>query len=346
MSAVGFKDKLILDTANLSESDHVGAYLQDSLGNLITSQANGSQQALDVGINVAGVQIDPRQIRLLTSADVVKVSNLPTTVDTNYGTVGASTIRTAAQIGNATGAADFNGGATGAQTLRTSSNLSDGAGTALTSTLVSGKQALDVNIANSFTVGSNHAENTAHTVGDEGDFMLSYRQDTLTVDITSSGNYAGLKTNNRGALWSVPVGTVADDVADTENPVKVGSKSVAGPLSAITSANNRANLISDKYRRVYVNDSANVAAKAQAVSVTNTAATLLATASQLSGRKTYMIQNLGNKAIFIGNDATVTDASGFRISAGASLSVDLGPDVQLFAFAVSGTQDVRLLEVA
>jgi hypothetical protein len=43
--------------------------------------------------------------------------------DKNYDTVGANTLRTAAQIGNATGAADFNAGATGAQTLRTASNL-------------------------------------------------------------------------------------------------------------------------------------------------------------------------------------------------------------------------------
>jgi hypothetical protein len=33
---------------------------QDGAGNNLTSQTNGSQQALDVGINVAGVQIDPR----------------------------------------------------------------------------------------------------------------------------------------------------------------------------------------------------------------------------------------------------------------------------------------------
>lgn len=155
--------------------------LDDGAGNDITSQANGAQQALDVGINVAGVQIDPRQVRALTNADVVTaeqgtspwvtqdnsdgsvapgaaaaVASLgaaqynatpPTLADTqqaalqasasgrllvdadvtlsedhNYGAVGASTLRTAAQIGNATGAADFNAGATGAQTLRVESN--------------------------------------------------------------------------------------------------------------------------------------------------------------------------------------------------------------------------------
>lgn len=46
------------------------------------------------------------------------VSNFPATVDTNYGVVGANTIRTASQIGNATGAADFDAGITTAQTLR------------------------------------------------------------------------------------------------------------------------------------------------------------------------------------------------------------------------------------
>ncbi len=42
--------------------------------------------------------------------------------DTNYGVVGAETLRTAAQIGNATGPADFDAGATGAQTLRVEAN--------------------------------------------------------------------------------------------------------------------------------------------------------------------------------------------------------------------------------
>lgn len=237
--------------------------LDDGNGNVVTSQASGAQRALDVGINVSGVQIDPRSIRALTASDIVTaaqgapgtaanawfqkitdgvstaavkaastaaaatdpalvvslspnsplpagtnllgnvnaiqsgtwtvqpgntanttpwlvtdssdgpvtpgtaaaksslaggqfntalptlttgqqsalqvdssgrlitapvtggsttVTNFPTTVDTNYGTVGASTIRTASEVGNATGAADFNAGTTGAQTLRVSSN--------------------------------------------------------------------------------------------------------------------------------------------------------------------------------------------------------------------------------
>jgi hypothetical protein len=43
--------------------------------------------------------------------------------DENWGTVGATTLRVAAEIGNATGAADFNNGVTGSQTLRVAANL-------------------------------------------------------------------------------------------------------------------------------------------------------------------------------------------------------------------------------
>jgi hypothetical protein len=50
------------------------------------------------------------------------------TYDTNYGTVGANTLRTAAQIGNATGAADFNYGTVDAQTLRVAAQLGNAAG--------------------------------------------------------------------------------------------------------------------------------------------------------------------------------------------------------------------------
>jgi hypothetical protein len=58
--------KLAVDAAG-----KIVAKLDDASGNGLTSQVNGTQQALDVGVNVAGVQVDPRSIRALTSADVV-----------------------------------------------------------------------------------------------------------------------------------------------------------------------------------------------------------------------------------------------------------------------------------
>ena len=55
----------------VDSSGRIVVKLDDGSGNLVTSQVNGTQRALDVGINVSGVQIDPRSIRALTSADVV-----------------------------------------------------------------------------------------------------------------------------------------------------------------------------------------------------------------------------------------------------------------------------------
>lgn len=253
---------LAIDAAGL-----IGSKLYDAAGTGITSQVNGSQQALDVGINVAGVQIDPRSIRALTSADVVtadqgapntnangwfvritdgtnnasvtaggaldvslvtalpagannigsvnqgtspwivkdqadgsptggtagtfsqlagaiynstlptlttgqqaglqadssgrllvSVSNLPATLDTNYGTVGASTLRTASQIGNASGAADFNFGAIGAQSLRVASQIGNATGAANFNNGATGAQTLRV--AANLAVGGADVSNT------------------------------------------------------------------------------------------------------------------------------------------------------------------------------------------
>lgn len=58
--------KLAVDT-----SGRITTKMDDGTGNPITSQSNGAQRALDVGIDVAGVQVDPRAIRALTAADIV-----------------------------------------------------------------------------------------------------------------------------------------------------------------------------------------------------------------------------------------------------------------------------------
>lgn len=120
--------------------------------NLVGGQYNTTLPTLTTG-QQASIQLDSSGHLLV---------NLDGTYAENYGVVGATTLRTASQIGNATGAADFNAGATSAQTLRTATNLYT-AGTALTSTLVSAKQALDVNIAGGVDIGI--ADKTTYTYG-------------------------------------------------------------------------------------------------------------------------------------------------------------------------------------
>jgi hypothetical protein len=68
-----------------SDQSPVEVELFDSAENGITSQANGSQRALDVGIDVAGVQVDPRSSRTLTCADTVTANQgAPNTVANSW----------------------------------------------------------------------------------------------------------------------------------------------------------------------------------------------------------------------------------------------------------------------
>lgn len=58
-----------------------GGSIIDAQGNALTSQLNGTQQSLDVGVNVAGVQVDPRETRpLAPNTDQVDVRNITGTV--------------------------------------------------------------------------------------------------------------------------------------------------------------------------------------------------------------------------------------------------------------------------
>lgn len=57
---------------SVDASGKIHSKLSDGAGNEITSQVSGgTQRALDVGIVVAGAQIDPRDVRPLTAGDVV-----------------------------------------------------------------------------------------------------------------------------------------------------------------------------------------------------------------------------------------------------------------------------------
>jgi hypothetical protein len=75
--------------------------------------------------------------------------------DHNYGTVGANTLRTAAQIGNATGAADFNSGVTTAQTLRVTlasdNSITTSDAALANSTVISTAKSIAVTVASAVT---------------------------------------------------------------------------------------------------------------------------------------------------------------------------------------------------
>lgn len=72
----------------------LNANLFDFEENGITSQVNGTQRALDVGVNVAGVQVDPRAIRALTASDVVTVQGGATAAKQDTGNTSLASIDT------------------------------------------------------------------------------------------------------------------------------------------------------------------------------------------------------------------------------------------------------------
>lgn len=110
-------------------------------GNTVSPTVDSGNPLVNKGmpvVNLAGEGLGPLDVntgaagaltlRVVLSSD----STISIEEDKNYGTVGANTIRTAAQIGNATGAADFGSGADSAQTLRvTTSTRSETATTPL-----------------------------------------------------------------------------------------------------------------------------------------------------------------------------------------------------------------------
>lgn len=199
----------------------------------------------------------------------------------------------------------------------------------------------------SVTSGSDKAEDAAHADGDIGTYVLGVRQDTLSASVSADGDYGSLKLDSIGRLWThgQNEGTVADDAADSGNPLKIGTRAVSGALTAVSATGDRADAISDLYRRMWVNTAPNIAGSNAAVSVDTTAGGVALFASPLAGRRKVEVQNLGNKAIFIGT-GTVTAANGVRIAAGGTYSTELGPDIALKAIAETGTCDVRVLQLA
>lgn len=92
-------------------------------------------------------------------------------------------------------------------------------------------------------------------------------------------------------------------------------------------------------------DAPNTAFNTDAVAVDDTAGGTQLIASPLASRKKLLIQNLGNRAIFI-IESGQTIADGIRIAAGGNWEVEAGPAIDLYAITATGSADVRYFELA
>lgn len=87
----------------------------------------------------------------------------------------------------------------------------------------------------------------------------------------------------------------------------------------------------------------------QVVSVGDTAVELAS--SPLSNRKRILIQNDGNKPVYLGKSDVTADntaaTGGIKLNKGGTLELELGPNVSLYGINTSSnTSDVRILEIA
>lgn len=353
------KDKLIFDTAvSLVENDNVGAYLRSSSGTLITDTGGSLNVNVTNSVTVTATNLDIRD--LSAAQDNVAISDGTDTLAINAdGSInitdngGSITVDGTVAVTQSTSPWVVQAGAEKAEDAAHASgavgNFVLGVRNDANATLTSADGdyspfAVDsagrMKVVASFS--SNYAEDAAHASGDIGDYVLTVRQDTLASSTSADGDYASFKSNSRGALYTQPVGNVADDAADSENPIKVGSRAETGALTAVGDGD-RADLLSDDFRRIYVNSGPNIAVEETAVSVTTTATALPAT--NLTGRRYILIQNLAGTQIFLGGSG-VTTSNGIRLAAGASWEGEVGDDVNLFAIKATGTADVRVLELA
>lgn len=186
----------------------------------------------------------------------------------------------------------------------------------------------NLRVAGTFASDSEFAEDSAHTSGDSGSFILAVRNDTQGSLVDTDGDYAPLQVDANGKLR-----TAAD----------IEAVAVDGALTAQADASEN-QIITDLYRRQFVNDAPNIGGGYGAESVTTTAAEILATPE--AGRTRILLQNLGNKDVYLGFDGSVTTANGLRLAKGSTLEVPFGEDIDIFAIAESGTQDVRFWELA
>lgn len=330
---------LIFTPADIAEESdggaNVGAYVRaGSDGDLITSTNNGGKESLDVNVsNTVAVSVNASYAEdtAVVSGDFVIGAGVQRH-DANTSTVSADGDYSHMHVNGVGG-------------LKTS--LISTAGNDLT---INADGSINVNADISVVTGFEKAEDSAHGSGDIGGYVLAVRQDTLASSTSADGDYGSFKTDSRGALYTAPVGFVADDAADGgQFSVKIGgvARATAAALD-LADAGDKIDVISNLSRHLLVADMATQALLQQVVTVTDTAALLVAT--PLANRKKVEIQNDGDKPIYIG-DATVTgDAAatgGFKIPKGDSYEVPAAGGVAIYAITASGSNTgIRVLEYA
>ena len=209
---------------------------------------------------------------------------------------------------------------------------------------------INVNADISVSSGAEKAEDAAHASGDIGQFALAVRNDAGGSMVSADGDYAPLQVDSAGRLRTVAQVSLdvqyAEDSAHTTGDLGMFALSVQDDVLASSAGDgDYAAFKTDRWGRLWVNES-HQNLSTNAVSVDDTVGGTLIAASALSGRKRLMIQNLGNKAIYIGASG-VTTSTGIRVASGANAEFMLEEAASLYGIAGTGeTHNVRYMQLA
>jgi hypothetical protein len=164
--------------------------------------------------------------------------------------------------------------------------------------------------------------------------------------LTKSANGLEVDVTAFGATVDVQ-GNVADDAADSGDPVKIGFRATNAALTALSDANDRADGISDLYRRQWVNSSPNIAIDHAVVEINDTTAVQLDSGGALAGRRIVRVQNIGSKDAWIGKTGVTASGAntGLLIPRGGSDTIEWGENIPIYAIGEQ-TQNILFFEMA
>lgn len=347
------KERLIFDTTAAADSDNVGAFIRTTSG-IVSSQLIDGKQNLHMHATTARPEDSPHASGSMGEF-VLAVRNdagTPLAADGDYiplTTDSSGSLRVNASVtinGEKVEDAAHSTGATGSYNLSVRvDNVPEGSNAAFLAGTEGDYQSFLTDAAGRLWTTGTFNEDQPSASGHPGKSNLSVRQDTLASATNTDGDYAHMKSDSLGALYvNVQADPTADDAADAGNPVKVGSRVVGGVLTAIADAD-RANVISDTFRRVWVNNAPNVSVVQSNRTISGVLSALPAT--NLVGRTRIVIQNASTGAansVYIGGAGT-NSTNGTRLSAGAVVTLEIGDDVTLSGIS-GGSADIRILELA
>lgn len=260
--------------------------------------------------------------------------------------------------------------------LQVAAALHDGSGNAITST----GGAIDVNIASGTVIANMDGvyNGTTNTDPDNVGIIAHVRnatpgdaQQTLRLtgaaassDDVDPANTLALDTNAflmgwDGSAWdrigitsgaiqaTIAANLVADDAADAGGSLKIGGRAVdqASALSALSAASDRGDLLMDLYRRVFINESCNVALSQATITVDTTAGGTAVFASPLAGRKRVIIQNISTaQDVYLGATG-VTTSNGLILGRKSSVELELGEGVQIYGITSASSAELRVLQL-